>query len=101
MNIITRVEAAKNMAEKSGITHEEGFKALDAFLDHIHETLREGGCVKLYGFGTWTVKTSKPRVGRNPSDPKSKSFVIPPKPFVRFRVGKQLKESVRPISSTP
>ena len=47
-------------------------------------------------FGTFEVKVTKAKVGRNPKDP-SKDVPIPPRAVVKFKPGKEMKEQVAPV----
>lgn len=63
---------------------------LDAVLDGIRRGLREEGTVTITGFGTFEVKTRKPRIGRNPHT--GEPIQIEAGKRVGFRVGKGLKQ---------
>ena len=65
---------------------------LDTVLDGIRRGLREEGTVTLTGFGTFEVKTRKPRVGRNPHT--GEPIQIQAGRRIGFRMGKALRESV-------
>lgn len=63
---------------------------LDTVLDGIRKGLREEGTVTITGFGTFEVKTRKPRIGRNPHT--GQPIQISAGKRVGFRVGKGLKQ---------
>jgi nucleoid DNA-binding protein len=62
-------------------------------LDCITLALTQGQTVELRNFGFFDVVKCKPRVGRNPKNPKI-TVNIPAKAKVRFRAGKEMKAGV-------
>lgn len=64
----------------------------DAFLAVVQNALSSGNNVQMIGFGTFAVEERPARVGRNPAT--GKEIKIPAKKVVKFKVGKQLKDSV-------
>jgi len=80
------------IAEKSGLTKKDSEKALKAFEEAVTEELVQGGKVQLVGFGTFDVAMRAAREGRNPQT--GKPMPIPASKAPRFRVGKQLRDSV-------
>jgi DNA-binding protein HU-beta len=67
-------------------------RLLDTVLGAIRQGLREEGTVTITGFGTFEVKSRKPRVGRNPHT--GEPIQIEAGRRVGFRVGKGLKQLV-------
>ena len=67
------------------------------FTDLISEALAEGKTVELRDFGVFEVKLTKGRVGRNPRNP-GHAVPIPPRPTVKFKVGKEMKKEVLKLS---
>lgn len=67
-------------------------RLLDTVLGAIRQGLREQGTVTITGFGTFEVKSRKPRVGRNPHT--GEPIQIEAGRRVGFRVGKGLKQLV-------
>ena len=76
----------------NGLTQNEVLEIIQKTIDIATETLREGNRVVLRNFGTFSVKTMKPKIGRNPKDP-AKNVPIPSRTVVKFKVGKLLKEA--------
>ena len=78
---------AKQTAAKSDAT-----KAVDSIFDSITSELKNGGDVRLVGFGTFLVTKRKATTGRNPQT--GAAIQIPAANVPKFRAGKALKESV-------
>lgn len=79
-------------AVNGNITKADAGRAVDAALDYIAESLKEKNDVILPGFGSFNVTERKEREGRNPQT--GKTMTIAASKSVRFKPGKQLKESV-------
>ncbi len=62
-------------------------------LECITEALAQGQTVELRNFGVFDVVIRRPRVGRNPKNPKD-TVQIPARARVRFRAGKEMKAEV-------
>jgi nucleoid DNA-binding protein len=92
---------------KKGITQyvlreagtEQALKRQDALivvtktLDCITKALAQGQTVELRNFGIFDVVIRRPRVGRNPKNPKI-TVQIPARAQVRFRAGKEMEAAV-------
>jgi DNA-binding protein HU-beta len=59
-------ELIESVAASAGMSRADATKAVDAVLDSVTRTLSGGGSVSLVGFGTFSVKARKARMGRNP-----------------------------------
>ncbi len=89
---MTKGEIITEMAKSTGLTKADSERALNAFLDVAKTTIKNEGRLPLAGFGTFVVVDRKARTGRNPQtgDP----IQIKASKIVRFRPGKELKDSV-------
>ena len=66
--------------------------AIEAVLQAIGKGLRSDGTVQIHGFGSFVVGTRKAREGRNPAT--GETIQIPEATTIRFKPGKNLKESL-------
>ena len=89
MNKNELVEAVSNAA---GLSKVDTLKAIDAVFSTITSTLKDGGEVRLVGFGTFSVTERKASVGRNPRT--GEQIEIKESKQPKFKAGKVLKESV-------
>lgn len=87
---MTKAELVSKMAEAGGITKVQAEKALGGFLDGVSGALNAGDKVTLTGFGTFSVKHSAARTGRNPQT--GAELKIAAKSSAKFTPGKELKE---------
>ena len=81
-DLITKV------AEDANLTKAQASEALNAMLNCINDTLKDGKKVSLVGFGTFTVAKRNARTGRNPQT--GQAIDIPSKNVVKFKPGKDL-----------
>ena len=86
MNKAQLIEA---VAEKA-CTKKEAQTAVETILDAIKGSLKKKQPVAISGFGTFKVKETKARTGRNPKT--GESIQIPAKKKIAFRASKELKE---------
>ena len=70
-------------------TKKEAQEIVDTIWDTIKLSLKKQEDVAISGFGTFKVKQTKARMGRNPKT--GETIQIPAKKKVAFRVSKELK----------
>lgn len=80
------------IAANTDISKAAAGRVLDAFIDSVTGTLKDGEEVALIGFGTFSVRERAARKGRNPQT--GKEITIPAGKIPGFRAGKSLKDAV-------
>jgi integration host factor subunit beta len=65
-------------------------QAVDIILEEISQALTEGRRVEIRGFGSFSVRTRKPRTTKNPKT--GKMMDIPARKTLHFTMSKSLKE---------
>ncbi len=65
-------------------------EAVDIVLDTVAEALKEGRRVEIRGFGSFSVRSRKARVTKNPKT--GKTMNIPSRRTVHFTMSKSLKD---------
>jgi len=96
MATITKRDLVVQISNEVGLTQQEVFGVLQKTLDLMTSELAKGNTVVMRNFGTFEVRTTKAKIGRNPKDP-SKDVPIPPRAIVKFKPGKEMKEKVARI----
>jgi DNA-binding protein HU-beta len=91
---MNKVDLVEVVAKETGHSKKDAEKVLDVVLGAVTKALSKGQPVKLAGFGAFTVRPRKARIGVNPSNPKEK-IKIPATKVVGFKASKNLKEEVR------
>ena len=80
------------VAESAELTQAQAKTAVNSVFESISDSLAGGDKVTLVGFGTFSVRHSPERQGRNPAT--GKTITIAAKNNVKFKPGKELTESV-------
>ena len=88
---MTKADLAAKVAG-TGMTKKQAAVAVDTVIDAIKGALAKGESVRLVGFGTFSVKKRKARVGRNPRT--GEELKIKAKKVPVFSAGKGLKDAV-------
>ena len=90
---MTKKDIVLKIAEETGMKQLDVKKVVQRTLDHIVESVRDGGTVELRNFGVFKVKSRRPRIGRNP---KTGAMVpIPERKVVSFKAGMVMKKKVK------
>jgi len=93
MATVTKRDLVIELSNQTGLTQQQVQQVLQGVLDEIGKALIGGDIVMMRNFGTFEVKETKAKIGRNPKDP-SKDVKIPARKVVKFKPGKELKEAV-------
>ncbi|MBF0161713.1 MAG: HU family DNA-binding protein [Magnetococcales bacterium] len=80
------------VAAKTGLTKAQSSDAIDAVVDAVQETLKEGGQVSLVGFGVFSTGERAARTGRNPRT--GLEIHIAAARLPKFKPGKGLRDAV-------
>lgn len=86
-------ELAKRVAEETGTTKAEALRVVEGLVAVVQSELANGGKVSLSGFGTFAVRDSAARTGRNPQT--GAEITIPARKVPKFTAAKGLKDSVQ------
>ena len=89
---MNKSELVDALSKDSGLTKADSEKAINSFISIMEKTLKKGQDVSLVGFGSFSVKETAGRSGRNFKT--GATISIPPRKSVRFKPGKNLKDSV-------
>ena len=91
---MTKQEFIAKVGQKSGLSARDAGKAVDAFLEAIVDTLKDGGEVAFTGFGKFSTQQRAARMGVNPRNPGQKVH-IPAARVPKFSAGSGLKSAVK------
>lgn len=80
------------MARDAGITAQQAEKAFISMIEGIKASLKNGKRVTFSGFGSFEVRKSEARKGRNPKT--GAALAIPPKKRVKFNLSRSFKQSL-------
>lgn len=98
---MNKAELINYLSEKVGVNKKQSEDMVEAFVDVVTSTLRNGGEVNIAGFGAFMAKTRAARMGVNPQNP-SEKIQIGAVTVPKFKAGKGLKDALKHAgSSTP
>ena len=80
------------VAAKTGDTKKNAEASINALIDVIAESLKDGEKIQVVGFGSFEVRERAERKGRNPQTGKEMKIAAKKAPV--FKAGKALKDTV-------
>jgi len=89
---MNKSELVDAVADRADLSKAAAGRAVDAVVDVISETLRDGDQVTLVGFGTFLTRQREARQGRNPRT--GENIQIKASRVPSFKAGKGLKDAV-------
>jgi nucleoid DNA-binding protein len=93
MSTVTKRDLVVQISDQTGLTQSQIFDVLQLFLVNVTSHLAQNSEVVLRNFGTFEIRITKPKIGRNPNNPEQ-DVPIPSRAVVKFKPGKELKEKV-------
>ena len=91
---MNKAELAAKLGERLGTSKKMGEDAVAGFEEIITKELMAGGEVTIAGFGTFSAKERRGRMGVNPQNP-SEKIQIPSVIVPKFKAGKALKDALK------
>lgn len=79
-------------SKQSYLDHHDVEAVVTVIINKIIDTLASGECIEIRGFGSFSVKPQKARMGRNSRTGEMVS--VPKKHIIHFKAGAQLRERV-------
>ena len=89
---VTRADLTEAIYREIGLSRTESAVLVESILDHIVNALVKGESVKLSGFGTFSVRDKRERMGRNPKT--GREVPITKRRVLVFKPSNVLKERV-------
>lgn len=96
---MTKSELIELIAERTNITKSRAESVVNCIFDTMSDALVRGDGIEIRGFGSFTIRSYKPYVGRNPRTNKPVPVGAKKLPF--FKVGKDLKDLVNSRAHVP
>jgi DNA-binding protein HU-beta len=90
---MTKAELIAAIADKTGLNKAQAKSALDAFVESVTSSVKQGSEVRIVGFGSFSPVDRKAGVARNPRT--GAQVVRPASRTVRFRPGEGLKDAMK------
>jgi nucleoid DNA-binding protein len=97
MSTISKRDLVNQMSDQSGLSRAETYTILALLMENITDHLARNRGIVLRTFGTFEVRVTKAKIGRNPKAPE-KAVPIPARAVVKFVPGKEMREQVAGLS---
>lgn len=89
---MTKAEIVSAISKETGVERDKALKVVEALMVIIKDKTVEGEDIFLRGFGTFTTKTRKEKVGRLIKE--NKSVVVPEHKIPYFKPCEEFKEQL-------
>ncbi|MEY2972335.1 MAG: hypothetical protein RI886_112 [Pseudomonadota bacterium] len=89
---LTKQHLVQILIEHHGLTRDIASEVVSLYFSEIKKALTIGKKVKIPGFGSFEIKHTKPRIGRNPKT--KEEFPIPSLKKVKFSLSKKAKQLI-------
>ena len=90
---MNKAELANEIARRLKLSKAKAVETLNATFETIKSSLKKGQRVQLVGFGTFSVKQRKARLGRNPKT--GEQIQIKARKVPAFQAGAELKNALK------
>lgn len=90
---MNKTDLINAVAEKGELSKKDATQAVDAVIESITDSLKDGEKVQLIGFGNFEVRERAARKGRNPQS--GEEIEISASKVPAFKPGKALKDAVK------
>ncbi len=89
---LTKSHSIDATVDQSGFTKKKPTETIESILEIIKSTLRSGEDVLISGFGKYSVKEKRERIGRNPAT--GEDMMLAPRRVVTFRCSGNLRNKI-------
>ncbi len=89
---MTKADLVRVISAETGIIRKDVALAVDAFLDSVKDSMKDGKHIEIRGFGTFKLKNRKSRIGRNPKT--DEKVEVPARIVPTFKFSRAFKEEV-------
>lgn len=89
---LTRAELAESINRTVGLSRADGARMVETILNEITDALACGQKVKLTGFGTFSLRDKRERVGRNPKT--GVEVPITPRRVLSFKASQSVRDRI-------
>ena len=90
---MNKSDLANDVAKRTKLSKAKAWEVVSATFESIKTSLKKGQKVSLVGFGSFSVKNRKARMGRNPKT--GETIQIKARKVPAFSAGAELKNSLR------
>lgn len=91
-DVMTKADLVDEVAGKVDLTKKQAEGIVNSVFESIVKSLQSGEKIELRGFGSFRIRSRKPRIGRNPKT--GEKVHVPSKKIPYFKPGKELKDLI-------
>ena len=92
---LTKIDLVDMICSELDVPKKECINLVESFFDIIKEELVKGNDFMISGFGKWSVKQKRPRLGRNPRT--GEQIIIDAKRVVTFKSAPPLRSEINHV----
>ena len=89
---LKKIDIIESVYSNLGIPKKDSISIVESLFEIMRADLSEGNDIKISGFGKWSVKAKKKRMGRNPQS--GDRMTIGAKRVVTFKSSRVLRDAV-------
>ncbi|HPR16777.1 MAG TPA: HU family DNA-binding protein [Candidatus Cloacimonadota bacterium] len=89
---MTKADLVRLVSAETGIIRKDVSLAVDAFLEAVKDSMKDGKHIEIRGFGTFKLKERKERIGRNPKT--EEKVTVPKRVVPTFKFSRAFKDEV-------
>ncbi len=89
---LTKIDLVDMIYSELDIPKKECINLVESFFDIIRDELVKGNDIMISGFGRWSVKQKRPRLGRNPHT--GEQMIIDARRVVKFKPSVVLRNTI-------
>ncbi len=89
---MTKADLVRVVSAETGIIRKDVALAIDAFLEAVKDSMKEGEHIEIRGFGTYKLKVRKARIGRNPKT--ERKVDVPARVVPTFKFSRAFKDEI-------
>jgi integration host factor subunit alpha len=89
---LTKIDLVDMIYSELDIPKKECINIVEGFFDIIKDEFAKGNDVMISGFGKWSVKQKRPRIGRNPQT--GEKMIIDARKVITFKPSPVLRDEL-------
>ena len=89
---LTKNQITDSIQDKLELSKTEAYEVMEELLEIIKDTIEDGNCLMISGFGKFSVNEKKARKGRNPAT--NKEMILSERRVVTFKCSGQLRKTI-------
>ncbi|MDA8126673.1 MAG: integration host factor subunit alpha [Deltaproteobacteria bacterium] len=89
---LTKINLVEKICDEVGMSKKEAMSVVDSLFEIMKDELSTGKPVMISGFGKWSVKSKRSRIGRNPQT--GESITVAARNVLVFKLSNVMRNAV-------